>query len=103
MTDTWSAPLERLAAIDPAPFFVLSLLPYLAFLWWAARVEALCATPGWNIAGNLVGECLHLDKEWALAFKCWNHHGAWRAGATIGQKHLACIGDTNQTKFGHFE
>ncbi len=40
MTDTWSAPLERLAAIDPAPFFVLSLLPYLAFLWWASRVEA---------------------------------------------------------------
>jgi hypothetical protein len=32
--------LARLAAIDPAPFFVLSLLPYLAFLWWAGRVKA---------------------------------------------------------------
>jgi hypothetical protein len=40
MTPAWSAPLERLAGIDPAPFFVLSLLPYLAFLWWASRVSA---------------------------------------------------------------
>jgi hypothetical protein len=32
---TWL--LEPLAAIDPAPLFVLSLLPYLAFLRWAAR------------------------------------------------------------------
>jgi len=35
-----TAPLAALAGIDPAPFFVLSLLPYLAFLWWAARVRA---------------------------------------------------------------
>jgi hypothetical protein len=40
MTPAWSAPLERLAGIDPAPFFVLSLLPYLAFLWWASKVWA---------------------------------------------------------------
>lgn len=32
--------IERLGAIDPTPFFVLSLLPYLAFLRWARRVEA---------------------------------------------------------------
>lgn len=31
--------LERLAQLDPAPFFVLSLLPYLAFLWLAGQVE----------------------------------------------------------------
>ena len=37
---TTTAPLAALAGIDPAPFFVLSLLPYLAFLWWAARVRA---------------------------------------------------------------
>lgn len=36
---TATAPLAALAGIDPAPFFVLSLLPYLAFLWWAARVR----------------------------------------------------------------
>lgn len=29
--------LEPLAAIDPAPLFVLSLLPYLAFLRWAGQ------------------------------------------------------------------
>ena len=39
MTATWSVPLERFAAIDPAPFFVLSLLPYLAFLWYAWRSQ----------------------------------------------------------------
>lgn len=32
--------LQRLAGIDPSPLFVLSLLPYLAFLWWAARLRA---------------------------------------------------------------
>ena len=31
---------ERLGSVDPAPFFVLSLLPYLAFLWWAQKVRA---------------------------------------------------------------
>jgi hypothetical protein len=29
--------LEPLAGFDPAPLFVLSLLPYLAFLRWAGR------------------------------------------------------------------
>ncbi len=32
-------PLSFLAEVDPAPLFVLSLVPYLAFLWWAARVR----------------------------------------------------------------
>ncbi len=31
---------QRLGGVDPAPFFVLSLLPYLAFLWWARKVRA---------------------------------------------------------------
>ena len=34
-----NGPLGWLAAIDPTPLFVLSLLPYLAFLWWAGRIE----------------------------------------------------------------
>lgn len=34
------APLAFLAGWDPAPFFVLSLAPYLAFLTWASRVRA---------------------------------------------------------------
>jgi hypothetical protein len=32
--------LQRLGAIDPAPLFVFSLFPYLAFLWLAGKVEA---------------------------------------------------------------
>lgn len=31
--------LQWLGEIDPTPLFVLSLLPYLAFLWLAGRVE----------------------------------------------------------------
>ena len=31
--------LEALAGLDPSPWFVLSLVPYLAFLTWASRVE----------------------------------------------------------------
>ncbi|MCT0226409.1 DUF3593 domain-containing protein [Synechococcus sp. CS-1328] len=31
--------LTLLARFDPAPLFVISLLPYLAFLWWAARIR----------------------------------------------------------------
>ncbi len=38
-----SALLDRLAGVDPTPLFVLSLLPYLAFLLWARRVEAFPA------------------------------------------------------------
>lgn len=34
-----SAALQWLGGIDPAPLFALSLLPYLAFLWWARRVD----------------------------------------------------------------
>jgi len=36
---TATAPLAALAGIDPAPLFVLSLVPYLAFLWWASRLR----------------------------------------------------------------
>jgi len=32
--------LGWLAGVDPSPLFVLSLMPYLAFLWWARQVKA---------------------------------------------------------------
>ena len=32
--------LQGMAGVDPTPLFVLSLLPYLAFLRWAGRVRA---------------------------------------------------------------
>lgn len=40
MSGGFLALLERLGRVDPTPLFVLSLLPYLAFLFWASRVEA---------------------------------------------------------------
>jgi hypothetical protein len=40
MTDLVLPLLRRLGEIDPTPFFVLSLLPYLLFLRWAARLRA---------------------------------------------------------------
>jgi hypothetical protein len=40
MTSPWSGLLHLLEGIDPAPLFVLSLVPYLAFLWWARQVGA---------------------------------------------------------------
>jgi len=38
-----AAGLQWLAGIDPSPLFALSLLPYLAFLWWARRVPGFPA------------------------------------------------------------
>lgn len=32
--------LSRLGEVDPTPLFVASLLPYLAFLWWARGLPA---------------------------------------------------------------
>lgn len=41
MSDDWLLSLlQRLAGIDQTPLFILSLLPYLAFLHWAGRIPA---------------------------------------------------------------
>ena len=40
MSNVASGLLQSLGGVDPAPLFVLSLLPYLAFLWWARNVRA---------------------------------------------------------------
>jgi len=37
---TATPPFAGLAGVNPGPFFVLSLLPYLAFLLWASKVRA---------------------------------------------------------------
>jgi len=37
MRDTIAGLLEAWGQFDPSPLFVLSLVPYLAFLWWAHR------------------------------------------------------------------
>jgi hypothetical protein len=36
----WGSLFQRLGEVDPSPLFVLSLVPYLAFLWWARQVRA---------------------------------------------------------------
>jgi len=33
--------IQYLARIDPSPFFVLSLLPYLLFLYWAKKSDEI--------------------------------------------------------------
>jgi hypothetical protein len=40
MTTALAQLLDQLAGFDPTPLFVLSLLPYLAFLWWGWQVRA---------------------------------------------------------------
>lgn len=39
MADAINGALAWLAGIDPAPLFAGSLVPYLAFLWWARQVK----------------------------------------------------------------
>jgi hypothetical protein len=46
--------LESLALIDPAPFFGLSLLPYLAFLWWSWRSGRMPRLAQWGFALTLL-------------------------------------------------
>ena len=46
--------LDGLAGFDPAPLFVLSLVPYLAFLWWAWRSRRFPPLALWGFAMTLV-------------------------------------------------
>ena len=39
MNDMLMEGLAVLGRLDPAPLFVLSLVPFLAFLWWARQVK----------------------------------------------------------------
>ena len=49
--------LAQLATLDPTVLFVASLLPYLAFLWWARQVAAfpLLARRGFELTLVFVG------------------------------------------------
>ena len=67
--------LGWLAGVDPSPLFVLSLLPYLAFLWWARQEKAFprLALRGFELTllfvavtiGAAVIAQLHLGKQLA--------------------------------------
>ena len=69
----------------------------------AARVEALCAAACRSIARCCISKRLHFNEQWSLAFKCWNYNRTRRTWPAVGQEHFAGIGNTNQTKFGHFK
>jgi heme A synthase len=49
-----AALLKALGGIDPAPFFGLSLLPYLAFLWWIWRSKRMPKLAFWGFCLTLL-------------------------------------------------
>ena len=49
-----SALLQTLAAVDPAPLFALSLLPYLLFLWWSWRSGRMPRLAFWGFCLTLL-------------------------------------------------
>ena len=54
MSSTAQTLLDALAGVDPAPFFGLSLLPYLAFLWWSWRSGRMPRLALWGYALTLL-------------------------------------------------
>ena len=46
--------LLSLKEIDPSPFFVLSLIPYLAFLYWAQKSESIPQLALWGFRLTLL-------------------------------------------------
>ena len=46
--------LHKLGQIDPSPFFVLSLVPYLFFLYWLAKVDIVPKLALWGFRLTLL-------------------------------------------------
>ncbi len=46
--------INDLAGIDPGPFFVISLFPYLFFLYWAQKTSAIPKIALWGFRLTLV-------------------------------------------------
>ena len=46
--------LQYLAGIDPSPFFVLSLIPYLFFLYWIQKSQAIPQISLWGFRLTLL-------------------------------------------------
>ena len=46
--------IDSLGQIDPSPFFVLSLLPYLAFLYWAQKSSFIPKISLWGFRLTLL-------------------------------------------------
>ena len=46
--------LDNLSKIDPSPFFVASLIPYLVFLFWAQKCRAIPKLALWGFRLTLL-------------------------------------------------
>ncbi len=53
-TEIADSTLRMLASIDPGPFFVLSLIPYLIFLYWAQKVPSIPRISLWGFRLTLL-------------------------------------------------
>jgi hypothetical protein len=67
-----SVPLAALAGIDPAPLFVLSLVPYLAFLWWAWRCGRFPRLALWGFSATLLFVLVTIGAA-LVALKVYGH------------------------------
>ena len=83
------------AAFDPAPLFVLSLIPYLAFLWWARQVRAFprLALRGFELTLVFVAATItgFATVRWLLAYIA-NHRFTPFAWYRIGLGALLLLG-----------
>ncbi len=50
----FDALLDFFSSIDPGPFFVLSLIPYLAFLYWAQKSSSIPKLALWGFRLTLL-------------------------------------------------
>lgn len=69
MNDLSAWLLDQLAQLNPAPLFALSLIPYLAFLWWVRQVRGFprLALVGFRftlvfVAGTTVASVLAISR-----------------------------------------
>ena len=46
--------IQSVAGIDPSPFFVISLFPYIAFLYWAQKTTLIPKTSLWGFRLTLL-------------------------------------------------
>jgi hypothetical protein len=90
MAHSGTALLGWLASLDPAPLFVLSLVPYLAFLWWTRRVRGFprLAWAGFAftlvfVAGTIAGSIVAASRYGARLMEVEALHGGAEALLSI--------------------
>lgn len=82
--------LGWLGSLDPAPLFVLSLLPYAAFLWWTRRLRGFprLAWAGFAftlvfVAGTIAGSIVAASRYGARLVEVDALHGGAEALLSI--------------------